>query len=192
MEVIFKPNHMIWQRLQRVHILSLIMHFHTLNVYFDDVLTFHASIFLTKKQIISIQTQHPQLGFTFITPLRVVLIMVEFHWKTIKYVTCVNNNLYQTNLQNIYTRKELVIIETKNSIFYTSFCIPAIQTLEFHLPHVHILGTNNCGEMQRTAFKRHGLFQDLLCSRDYAERLVASFDHQIQSYYYSGNISVSI
>ena len=32
----------------------------------------------------------------------------------------------------------------------------------------------------------------MLCRRDYAERVVASFDHQIKSEYYSGNISVSI
>ena len=32
----------------------------------------------------------------------------------------------------------------------------------------------------------------MLCRRDYAERLVASFPHQIQSAYYGGNRSVSI
>ena len=32
----------------------------------------------------------------------------------------------------------------------------------------------------------------MLCRRDYAERVVASFTHQIQSEYYGGNISVSI
>ena len=43
--------------------------------------------------------QHPQLGFTFITSLEVVLLMVEFNLKTRKYVTCVNKNLYQIHLQ---------------------------------------------------------------------------------------------
>ena len=57
---------------------------------------------------------------------------------------------------------------------------------------MHILGTNHCGEMLRTAFKRRELFQDLLCRRDYAERVVTSFAHQIQSEYYGVNISVSI
>ena len=75
MDAIVMPNHMIWQRLQCVHILSLIMHCHTGNLYFDAVLTVHVSIFLTKKHIIGIQTQPPQCGFTFITPLRVVLLM---------------------------------------------------------------------------------------------------------------------
>ena len=32
----------------------------------------------------------------------------------------------------------------------------------------------------------------MLCCRDYDERVVASFPHQIQSEYYSGNRSVSI
>ena len=46
----------------------------------------------------------------------------------------------------IYTRKELVMTETTISDFHTSFYIPSIQKLAFHLPHVRILGTNHCGE----------------------------------------------
>ena len=92
----------------------------------------------------------------------------------------------------IYTRKELVIMETTISDFNTSFYIPTIQKLAYHLPHVRILGTNHCGEMRRTAFKRHELLQYVLCRRDYAERVVASFANQIQSEYYGGNRSVSI
>ena len=74
-----------------------------------------------------------------------------------------------------------MISKTTISDFHTSFYIPAIQKLDFHLPRVRILGTNHCGEMRRTAFKRRELFQDFLCCRDYAERLVASFANQIQS-----------
>ena len=83
-------------------------------------------------------------------------------------------------------------METTISEFHTSFYILAIQNLAFHLPHVRILGTNHCGAIQHTAFKRHELFQDVLCSRDYSDRVVAIFAHQIQSEYYGGNISVSI
>ena len=71
--------------------------------------------------------------------------------------------------------------ETTISDPHTSFYIPAIQKLAFHLPHVRILGTNHCSEMRRTAFKRHELFQYALCRHDYAERVVASFANQIQS-----------
>ena len=66
-----------------------------------------------------------------------------------------------------------------------------MQRLGFHLPHVRILGTNHCGEMRRTAFKRRELFQDVLCCRDYADRIVASFSNQIQSEYYGRNRYVS-
>ena len=64
--------------------------------------------------------------------------------------------------------------------------------LTFHLPHVHILVTNHCGELRHTDFKSCKLFQDVICRRDYAERVVASFNHQIQSKYHVGNRSVYI
>ena len=82
-------------------------------------------------------------------------------------------------------------METTISDFHTSFYISAIQKLAFHLPHVRIIGTNHCGEMRRTAFKRHELFQDVLFCRDYADRVVARFANQIQSEYYGVNRSVS-
>ena len=85
------------------------------------------------------------------------------------------------NFTKIYSRKELVIMETKNSDFHDSFYIPAIQKLAFHLPHVRIFGTNHCDAMRHTDFKRRELFQDDLCRRDYADGVVASFSHQIQS-----------
>ena len=64
--------------------------------------------------------------------------------------------------------------------FHTIFYIPAIQKLAFHLPHVRILGANHCVEIRRTAFKRRELFQYVLCSRDYAERVVSGFANEIQ------------
>ena len=57
---------------------------------------------------------------------------------------------------------------------------------------MRILGTNHCGEMRRTAFKRRKLFQNVLCHRDCTGRVVAGFACQIQSEYYGGNRSVSI
>ena len=92
----------------------------------------------------------------------------------------------------IYTRKELEMMETTISDIHTSFYIQAIQKLAFHLPHVCILGTNHCSELQQTAFKQRELFQDVLCRRDYAERVVARFANQIQPEYYVGNRSMSI
>ena len=87
------PKHWIYQSLQCVHILSMIMYFHTGNAYYDAVITVHVSIFLTKKHIISIQKEYHYYSFTFITSLYVVLLMVEFHQKTRKYVASVNKNI---------------------------------------------------------------------------------------------------
>ena len=84
------------------------------------------------------------------------------------------------------------MMETIISGFRTSFYMPAIQKLAFHLPHVRILGTNYWGEMRRTSFNWHELLQYVICCRDYAERIVASFAHQIYSEYYGGNRSVYI
>ena len=82
--------------------------------------------------------------------------------------------------------------ETKFSDFHTSFYIPAIQKLTYHLPHMCILGTNHCGAMRHAAFKRHELSQDVLCRRDYADKLFARLANQIRPECYGGNISVSI
>ena len=46
---------------------------------------------------------------------------------------------------------------------------------------MHIFGTNHCGEMRHTAFKRRELFQNVICRRDYADRLVSRFANKIQS-----------
>ena len=93
------------QKLQCAHILSLIMHCNTGNEYCGVVLTVHVSIFLTKKHIKNTKKQHLQLGLTFITSLHVVLLMVESHLMTRKYVTCVNNNLHQITLQKYTPEK---------------------------------------------------------------------------------------
>ena len=162
MGVIFITNHMIWQRQQCVHILSLIMHFHTGNVYWGIVLNVHISFFLTKKETTPSIRFHiyPIIGhFTAhgIIPLKdkKICYMYKQESSSDKYT-------------KIYTRKELDMMETTISDFHAIFYIPSIQKLDFHLPHVRILGTNNCGEMKRTAFKRRELFQDFLFRRDYA------------------------
>ena len=97
------------------------------------------------------------------------------------YVTCVNNNLFQMDIENIYTIKQLLMMETNISDFHTRLYIPSIQNLALCLPHVHMIGTNHCGEILRTAFKQRELFQDVRCLCYYAERLVESFSNQIQS-----------
>ena len=83
-------------------------------------------------------------------------------------------------------------MESSTVDFHQDFQISVIQKLAFHIPHVFIIEKNHCGNMCQEAFTSCSDFQDVLCRCDYAERVVASFAHQIRSEYYGGNISVSI
>ena len=99
MGVIFMPNHLIWKRLQCVHIFSMIMHFHTGNVYLDAVLTVHVSIFLTKKQIKNLEETTPSIRFHIYHIIGSCTDNGIIPLKEKKYVTRVNKNLHQINLQ---------------------------------------------------------------------------------------------
>ena len=153
MDAIFMPNHRTLQRQQSVHTNNQIMCYHTVDLYYDVVPNVLAVIFLTRKQMISIPT--PVLQF-----------FSHLSYDCKLYKTCQASINRQENLsrvstgycfrtiQNIYTRKELVMMETTFSNFHTSFFIPAIQKLEFHITYVQILGTNHFGDSRLTAFKR--------------------------------------
>ena len=81
----------------------------------------------------------------------------------------------------LYTIKELVMMESSIVEFHQDFYIHAIYNFEYHLPYVRIIGTHHCGNTRQEAFKRSSVFQYVLFHHDYAERVVASFSHQIQS-----------
>ena len=51
--------------------------------------------------------------------------------------------------EKLYTRKELVTTEHSIADFHTSFYIPEIKKLAFHLTNVRILGNNHCGNTRR-------------------------------------------
>ena len=94
--------------------------------------------------------------------------------------------------EKIYTRKELIVMESSVVEFNQDFYIPAIQNLAFHLPHVFILGAHHFGNMHQEAFNSRSNLQDVLCLLDYSEHVIASFVHQIQNEYYVSNSSVYI
>ena len=73
-----------------------------------------------------------------------------------------------------------MLLETPITQFNEQFYIKVIQKLEFHLPHVRILGTHHCSKERHENFKRQVHLYDVLCCRDYADWVVYSFDHQIQ------------
>ena len=84
------------------------------------------------------------------------------------------------------------MMDTTTSNFHTSFYIPAIQKLAFHITHVQILGTNHYGDSLQTEFKHRESFQCVLCCSDYSDRVVASFVNQIQPEYYGVDRSMYI
>ena len=145
MDVIFFPNHLVWHKLHCAHILSLIMHCHTENVYcgffsdcpcinFPDQEIDHQNSDTTPSirfhiyHIIARCTAHGKI------PLKKKKICYMCKQESSSYVST-----------KIYIIKELVMMETTISHFHTSFYITAIQKLAFQLPHVCILGTNHCG-----------------------------------------------
>ena len=158
MEVIFMPQHQIWKMLHCAHILNLSIHFHTGNVYCDAVMTVHVSIFLTKKQLKKHEEKTPSIRFHIYHIIARCAIHGRLSLKD-KNICSICKQEYSPNKSTeIYTRKELVTMETTISDFHTSFYIPAIQKLAFHLPHVRILEKNHCGELRCTAFKRFKMY----------------------------------
>ena len=53
--------------------------------------------------------------------------------------------------------------------------------MEFHFPHVRIIGNHQCGKELNETFKHRGEFYKVMSSHDYTERVVSIFAHQIQS-----------
>ena len=63
--------------------------------------------------------------------------------------------------------------------FMSDFYLPTIETFMYHIHNVKMLSKTFCGAKRRTSFM--GKPGNLLTVRDYAERLSAHFDLEIQS-----------
>ena len=59
-----------------------------------------------------------------------------------------------TNVGNVYKRKELVLYRTSISKFHQEYYKPTIDKLAYHLAHVKILGTYHTGLTRREALLR--------------------------------------
>ena len=60
------------------------------------------------------------------------------------------------------------------------------------MPHVCITGTCHFGKTRQEVFNRRAYYQDVFCHKDYVERVVSSFTHQIQYEYYGGDLYLPI
>ena len=75
----------------------------------------------------------------------------------------------------LYARKVLVMMETSIADSHANFYILEIKKLSFNLPHLPILGTHHGGNTHRESFKSCTVFQDVLFSHYYTNRVVANF-----------------
>ena len=120
MGVIFMPKHLIWKMRKCALILILNMHFHTGNLYCGAVVTVNVIIFLTKKQIKHEETT-PSIRFHIYHIIRRCTNHGRIPLKDNKiYYMCKQESSPDTYTK-IYTRKELVMMETKISEFNTIF-----------------------------------------------------------------------
>ena len=58
----------------------------------------------------------------------------------------------------LYTIKELVMMDSSILDFHQYLYIPEIKIIAFHLPHVRMIVTHNCGKNRQEAFKIHSDF----------------------------------
>jgi hypothetical protein len=75
-------------------------------------------------------------------------------------------------------------------VFLQDFYLPSIGKLAYHIPHVIILSKNHCGNMRWLIFEKYA--HSIKTHRDYAERLLAIFNLEIQSSHFGNGRSLSM
>ena len=154
------------------------MHCQTGNVCFVIVKIVHVLISQLSNKTSITQTHELQYVFVYTKWSHDIHSMPYVHntEKTSLLFYTVPQN---ASIKKPHIRKELVTTEKFIFGFNTSFYIPDIKKIVFHLPRVCILGTIHCGNKRCGVFKRRGFSQYMLCRNDYEEQLVVSFVHQI-------------
>jgi hypothetical protein len=87
-------------------------------------------------------------------------------------------------------QKLLSLVGVPIGTFIEDFYLPALEKHACHAPHVQILGNNHCGKLRQEQFlKTPGWVKT---KRDCAERLLATFNMEIQSDHFGNGRSLSI
>ena len=105
--------------------------------------------------------------------------MEYVHLMRIKVVVCVYRIRLLCPLKTIHQKTSCY-----DGDIYCSFSLNFLYYIYTKVsvsPHVHILGTNYCGNTFRESFKRYRANQYVCCFHDYSERVVDIFAHQMQS-----------
>jgi hypothetical protein len=90
----------------------------------------------------------------------------------------------------ICERKHLTLLERPIGIFMNNYYLPALEKYAYHIHHVRILSKDFCGKERFIAFKKRP--GDVNTRRDYAERLSAKFNLEIQSDHFGNGRSLSM
>ena len=96
---------------------------------------------------------------------------------------CINMEIFDKGkftTQNILVLKPCIILD-----FNSDYYIPEIGKLAFNLPHVYILGKNNCAGKCHCMFVSWHNKYDWKCTRNYAE-IYQVLSEQVYSQYWSG------
>ena len=140
-------------------------------------LLFKCSIIFTPNQELNHTTKTISLTIRFRLYKNVSHFTVHEKRPFEEKLTCVLWSTVKPEKPNakFYSRKYPVLMETSIYDLHEKLYITSIQNMDFHFPHVRILGTHQCGRERRENFKYWDSFKDVLCWRDYTERVVAIF-----------------
>ena len=176
-------HHIYQKNLTRLWVQYLPTHwsnmcFHIVNVSCIVIKIVYVLIYQVRNQISITPTHVLQYIFTF-TKCSCTIRFMEYLHKT-------KNNIFVV-FYSVTNRNKRKTIHNKSSCIdgyiYLWLSNKSLNSrskdLALHLPHVRIIGTHHCGNKCREAFKHRGYFQDVLCSCDYEELVVAIFEHKI-------------
>ena len=87
----------------------------------------------------------------------------------------------------IMAKKCFVLHEEVTDFFYEMFYITTIEKLSFHLAHVRILGSTECGNTRNDCFRANTSKNNIKFKKDYAEKSSEATGIEIQSQHWGGN-----
>lgn len=90
----------------------------------------------------------------------------------------------------VRTKKELTQLTKPIGVFHEEYFKIAMENLAYHHPHVTMLGKRFCGKLRTEALLEN--VTDVATIRDYAERLKAAFNGEIQTTHFGNNRDLSM
>ena len=100
------------------------------------------------------------------------------------------SNVKGAKTGKITIRKELADKTVPIGTFHEKYYIPMLKKYRYHYGLVNMLSKKHCYDGRTAAFKAGSL--DIMTRRDYAERLTAKFNQEIQSTHFGQSVTLSM